>query len=250
MIAAAHRLATRLRRDTSGLALIEFAFTLPLVIAIGGWGVELSFLALTNLRVSQYALTLADNASRVGLVGGAGVTQLREADINDVFQGTRIQSKGIDLTTYGRVTLSSLEYVQRTYADGTSDSAPVQRIHWQRCMGMMSGTEQGSSLTYDSNYGTTSTTAGSDKTQGTAGTAAPTGMGDAGKKVSMTGLAGSGAMFVEINYRYKPAFGGMFVSPQMIHYSGSFIVRDNRDFTMLYNFAPGATAATCDKHNA
>ena len=243
MIAATRRLARRLRRDTGGLAMIEFAFTLPLVVAIGGWGTELSFLALTNLRISQYALTLADNASRVGMSASGGVTQLREADVNDVLQGTRIDGKGINLTTYGRVTLSSLEMVQRYYSDGSSDSAPVQRLHWQRCIGMMSGTG------YDSTYGTTSISAGSDKTPGNAGTAMPNGMGDAGKKVTMASLPGNGAMFVEINYRYKPAFGGMFVSPQVVHYSASFIVRDNRDYAMLYNPSPNATPSTCDKHN-
>jgi Flp pilus assembly protein TadG len=41
----------RLRRDDSGLALVEFALTVPLVIAVGCWGVELSYLALTNMRV-------------------------------------------------------------------------------------------------------------------------------------------------------------------------------------------------------
>ncbi|WP_174278602.1 TadE/TadG family type IV pilus assembly protein [Sphingomonas bacterium] len=235
-------LARRLRRDTSGLAMLEFAFTLPLVIAIGGWGTELSFLALTNLRVSQYALNLADNASRVGLAASGGVTQLREADINDVLQGLRVDAKLIGLTTYGRVTLSSLENVQRFYADGTSDPAPVQRLHWQRCVGVMSGAG------YDSTYGTTSTSAGSDKAPGNAGVAMPNGMGDTGKKV--TALSGNGVMFVEINYRYKPAFGGMFVSPQIVHYSASFIVRDNRDYAQIYNFQPAAIAATCDKHDA
>jgi Flp pilus assembly protein TadG len=238
-LALSHHLRA-LRSDRSGMALMEFAFTLPIVLAIGGWGVELSFLSLTNLRVSQYALTLADNASRVGVVGSGGVEQLRESDLNDVLQGSRLEGQSVDLTTNGRITLSSLENVQRTYADGTSDSAPVQRIHWQRCIGMMSGSG------YDSTYGTTTTNAGTDTTESTAGTTAPTGMGDAGKKVNA--IANSGIMFVEVNYRYKPAFGGMFLNPQTIHYTASFIVRDNRDFSHIYNPTPTATASTCNLH--
>ena len=60
-------------------------------------------------------------------------------------------------------------------------------------------------------------------------------------------------MFVEVNYRYKPLFGGMFVNTQTVHYSASFLVRDNRDFTHIYNPSPAVASAsisTCDKHNA
>ncbi|NWO96523.1 hypothetical protein, partial [Escherichia coli] len=78
---------------------------------------------------------LADNASRVGLFSGQTTIQLREADINDVLQQTRLHGSAIDLTTKGRVTLSSLENVKQSY-----DTAATQRIHWQRCIGTLSGT--------------------------------------------------------------------------------------------------------------
>lgn len=243
------RLATlshRLRRDTGGLALLEFAFTLPLVLAVGGWGIELSNLALCNLRVSQYALNLADDASRVGQDASGGVTNLREADVNDILQGVKSQGASIGLTTNGRVILSSLENVQRTYADGTSDSARKQRIHWQRCIGAMSG------VGYDSSYPATapfvSYTAGQDTTQSNAGVDAASGMGDATAKVNAPN--DSGVMFVEINYLYKPLFGSLYLgsSPRIIHYVASFIVRDNRSFSQVYNPSPTATASTCDLH--
>ena len=225
------------RRDVSGLAMIEFAFTLPIILAMGGYGTELSFLAVTNLRISQYALNLADNASRVGIAAGGGVTQLREADINDVLQGSRKESEAIKLGTNGRVIVSSLENVQQSY-----DSARVQRIHWQRCFGLKSGAG------FDSTYGTAPAAAGSDATQANAGTTAATGMGDTGRKVNA--YQNSGVMFVEVNFQYKPLFGSMFVSPQIVHYSASFTVRDNRDFTRVYNPTPTATASTCDKYTA
>ena len=225
-----------LARDTSGLALLEFAFTLPIILAMGGWGVELSYFALSNLRVSQYAVNLADNASRVGISAAGGVTQLREADINDVLQGTRKESAVLNLTTHGRVTLSSLINVRQSY-----DAARVQRIHWQRCIGIMAGTG------YDSTYGTTTATAGSTNTLANAGTAAPTGMGPTGRRV--TAFQDSGVMFVEINYRYRPLFGSMFISPQIIHYAQSYVVRDNRDFTRIYNPDPAAPVASCDKYS-
>lgn len=228
------RFARRLRQDTGGLALTEFAFAMPIILGLGMYSIETANLAIANLRISQIALNLADNASRVGATTSLSTTQLREVDLNDVLQAARYQGKAINLTTQGRITLSSLENVQQSY-----DTAPVQRIHWQRCLGLKSGTN------YDSSYGTTTATAGTDATAANAGTTAATGMGDAGSKV--TAPSGSGLMFVEINYEYKPLVSGwLFSTSKRIHYVASFIVRDNRDFSKVYNPSPAATKSTCD----
>jgi hypothetical protein len=229
------RLLRALRRDTSGLAFLEFALTAPIVIAVGAYGIELSNLALTNLRVSQVALNLADHASRVGLSSTLTTTQLRESDINDVLEAARLEGDSIGITTNGRVTLSSLENVQQSW-----DSSQVQRIHWQRCVGLMSGTG------YDSTYGTTSSTAGTLASSSFAGTAAPNGMGDAGSQV--TAPDASGVMFVEVNYKYQNLFGTIFVGPTVVHYIASFIVRDKRDYSMIYNPLPTAVRSTCNLH--
>lgn len=231
-----HRMAGllgRLRSDTNGLALLEFALSLPIVLAMGAYGIEISNLALAHLRVSQYALDLADNASRVGALSSLSVEQLRESDMNDVFQATRLEGAGMKLTTYGRITVSSLENVQQSY-----DTAPVQRIHWQRCIGQKSGTG------YDSTYGTTSTTAGTDATSANAGTTQTAGMGDAGSQVIAP--AGAGLIFVEINYDYQGLFGTLFVPKTKIHYIASFIVRDKRDFSQIFNPSPTASRSTCN----
>jgi Flp pilus assembly protein TadG len=225
-----------LYRDRSGLALTEFALATPIVIAIGGYGIELSHLALTNLKVNQIALNLADNASRVGLTSTLTTTQLRETDVNDVLIGARLQGAGINLTTNGRVTISSLENVQQSY-----DTAAVQRIHWQRCIGKMSTTG------YTSSYGTTTVTAGQTATLANAGTAAPTGMGDTGSLVSAP--VGSGVMFIEINYKYQGLFGSLFIGNRIIHYTASFIVRDNRDYAQIYPSST-VTGSTCDLFQA
>lgn len=235
-----HRFRTALKRlgqDRSGVAMLEFAFTMPIILMLGLYGVETANLALANLKISQVALNLADNAGRVGLLNGAGFEQLREVDVNDILQGARFQGSGIKLTTNGRIILSSLENVQQGY-----DTAPVQRIHWQRCLGLKSGTG------YDSTYGTTTTTAGTTATSANAGLAAPTGMGNTGAMVNAP--AGAAVMFVEINYTYTPLTGTWLMSPQRIHYIASFIVRDNRDFKQLFNPAPTATASTCNRYGA
>ena len=234
---AVARSACRLRRDRSGLALLEFAFSLPLVLGIGSYGAEIANLALVNLRISQIALNLADNASRVGVTSTLTTQQLREVDVNDVMQAARYQGKSINLTTNGRIILSSLENVQQGY-----DTAPVQRIHWQRCLGLKSGSG------YDSSYGTTTTSAGTTATSANAGTTTTTGMGDPGSMV--TAPAGSAVMFVEINYLTKPLFGTWLTTPARIHYIASFIVRDRRDFAQLFNPNPQATPSKCNLYAA
>jgi Flp pilus assembly protein TadG len=248
------RFLRRLRDDRRGLAMVEFAYAAPLVIAAGGWGAELANLAITNLRVSQYALNLADNASRIGQFVSGGASRLRESDLTDVLQATRLESDGLKLTSNGRVTLSSLENVQQT-----GDTAAVQRIHWQRCIGMR--TEAG----YRSNYGISATSAtgtyapggtydpaagvntatnGTDNSAARPGSLAPNGMGPATAQVMAP--EGSGVMFVEINYEYQPLFGNLFMAPQRIQYIASYVVRDNRDYGQVYDSKP-ATRSTCDK---
>ena len=235
-------LAGRLYRDRGGAALIEFGFTLPLLLVAGMGGVESANLALVNLRLSQIALNLADDASRVGNTP-LTTQQLREVDINDVLQAARYQGASIGLTTHGRIILSSLEMGQESY-----DSSSVQRIHWQRCLGLMNGAG------YDSSYGTATplATAGTDSTQANSGVLAANGMGDAGAKVNApppnSGPV-SGVVFVEINYQYQPLVSAfLFGSISRIHYVASFIVRDNRDFSQIYNPGPSSTPSTCDKY--
>jgi len=226
-------LASRLRRDLGGLALIEFAYAMPAVMGMGMYGVETANLAQTHLRVSQVALMLADNASRAGADAAGGLREeIREIDINDVMQGVRLQGARLDLANNGRVTLSSLE----TNADGG------QWIHWQRCLGKKQG------IGWDSSYGT----AGDGKT----GTGFP-GMGRPGAEVKAP--EGEAVIFVEVNYQYKPLFGALtsFMTPDRIQYTASYIVRDKRDLSVnngagIDDPAPsvGSAKMTCDKYTA
>lgn len=225
------------RTDRRGLATIEFAICAPVLMMAGGYGIELANYSIVSLRVSQAALNLADNGSRVGSMNSLSIVQLRESDINDVLRAIRLQGDSIGLTTYGRVTLSSVENIQQSY-----DSAPVQRIHWQRCIGLRSGAN------YDSSYGATQPTDGTTAASSTAGTTIAAGIGDPGYKVNAP--SGSGLIFVEINYDYQPLFGPMFLGTKRIHNIASLIVRDRRDFTQLYNPSPAATRQTCNRYTA
>lgn len=223
---AALRRVRALRQDESGLALTEFAIGFPIILALGLYGIDMANLALTHMRVSQIALNLADNASRVGSSSTLSTQQLREVDIEDVFQAAKTQGTGIELETKGRVILSSLE----------KDKDGNQRIHWQRCFGSKTG------AAFESHYGKATNTDGSSSAPADVGTTATNGMGQTGAKVNAP-VNDSGVMFVEVNYEYTPMFPGL-VSSSTIAYIGSFIVRDPRNFSQLYP-SSGVTASTC-----
>jgi Flp pilus assembly protein TadG len=226
-----------LRDNRSGIALIEFAYGLPAVLGIGTYGLEVANLAQTHLRVSQVALALADNASRVGVTSALNVQQIREVDVNDVLQAARLQSANMELTAKGRITLSSLE----------QNAGGGQWIHWQRCLGTKAGNG------WDSSYGTEGT--------GKTGSTFP-GMGKAGEEVQAP--PNSAVMFVEVNYEYQPLVWERLVGKPRIHYTASYIVRDKRDLDQaepyaaaasggattggVYNPNPKATVNSCDKY--
>ncbi|MGY4396132.1 Flp pilus assembly protein TadG [Sphingomonas sp. UYAg733] len=257
-IAGLNSARRRLARDKSGLAMLEFAFSMPIVLMIGLYGIETANLALINLKVSQIALGLADNAARVGTIDSNQVEQLREVDMNDVLDAARTQGKGIKLTTYGRITVSSLE----------ADSAGAQRIHWQRCVGMKNGAGYDSSYglattglsnagAYDPNAGVNTATLPLDNSAahpgalavGAAGGPVLVGMGDSSADAVKAPTNG-GVMFVEVNYLYQPVVGNWLYGAMRIHYIASFVVRDNRDFAQVYNPLPIATKATCNTYAA
>ena len=224
-----HCIGSRLARCERGITAVEFALTMPILLAIGGYGVEIANLSLAHMRVSQYALYLADSASRVGLTAPQASTQLRESDINDIFVGLYEQSKSMKLTTFGRVTLSSLE--------GKSDG--TQWLHWQRCVGLK---QNAGGVNYDSSYGTIAKTDTNGKSPSwtNAKNETVSWMGDSNAHI--TAPVNGGVMFVEINYDYQPLFGSLYVAKQRLHYIASYIVRDTRDYTKVYPSSPAAVS--------
>lgn len=198
----------RLRRDQRGLAFIEFAYSLPLILGIGLGGVEIANLAVTRMRVSQIGMAVADNAARAGVTNGVALQKMYESDVADVFEAARIQGTTIDFKSRGRIILSSLQ----PNKDGG------QWIAWQRCYG-------------DKAYASTYGTAG----QGKTGTAFP-GMGPATARITAPSL--NAVMFVEVAYNYKAIvepfarglqYFGLNVNNQVITYRGAFIVREPRE---------------------
>lgn len=207
--------ARKLARDRSGLAMIEFAYTAPFLAVLGLGGVEIANYSITHMRVSQIAVSLADNASRAKQEVVSGVPRMREVDVNEAFAAAELQSGELDIDGNGRLILSSLE----VNGDGG------QWIHWQRCTG---------GGAYSSSYGL--------EGDGATGTAI-SGMGPTGRQVSAE--AGFAIMFVEVAYDYQPLMFDRFIANAPIRKIAAMYVRDNRDLSQIYNPSPAATVSSC-----
>src|SRR5690606_34756690 len=118
-----------LLRHASGIAAVEFALTAPIILTMFLGGAELTNFAITRMRVSQIALHVADNASRIGNDQLNAAPQISERQINDLFLGANLQAGTLDLKTRGRVILSSFEAVASPNPTGKF------HIRWQRCYG-------------------------------------------------------------------------------------------------------------------
>jgi len=211
----AHLLA-RLHKADGGVALTEFAFVLPVMLVLGIGGLDTANYVIAHMRISQVALHVADNASRMGERGVLVARKVYEADINDVMAGAEQDAGGMGLGTNGRVILSSLE---RNAQGG-------QWLHWQRCHG---------TLAHPSSHGT--------QGSGATGTGFP-GMGQPASRI--TASAGQAVMFVEVAYRYRAISPLSPFDGRLIVYTGSYDVRDVRDLTQVYQTSPAAAVSSCN----
>lgn len=202
----------RLLRNRSGVAMTEFALGAPLLLTAGLWGTEEANYALVNLKISQLAIHMADNASRVGDTSTLQNRKVYEGDINDVIYGAELQAGPLELFEHGRVTISSLE-VTTPPAGGEGN----QYIHWQRCRG---------AAKYDSSFGK----------EGDGLVKAIDGMGQPGQEVYAQ--PGEAVIFVELVYDYQPMISARFIPVHSIHAIAAFTVRDKRDLAQLYQRDP------------
>ncbi|MBB3860736.1 Flp pilus assembly protein TadG [Novosphingobium hassiacum] len=208
-----YNLCSAIARSTSGVTLVEFAVAMPVILSMSLYGIELAYLNTVDMKLSEIALSLADNASRLGQTDNSAVTPtVTRNDIAEIMMGAQEQGDPIDLGTKGRVILSSLE------RDATTGK---QYIHWQRCYG---------SLARQSAYG-------NDSTRNGLNGAVITGMGSGATKVTATSTSGA-VMFVEVYYSYTGLLGDLFVSNRVLRKEGAFLVRDERNLT------PGITGTT------
>jgi Flp pilus assembly protein TadG len=200
-----------LRHDASGLALTEFAITAPVILLLGLGGVEMANYVMANLRISQLAMSVADNAGRVR-------TSIDEGDISEVMIGALKLGEPLNFSANGRIILSDLE--QRTTTSGTGGRGAVtadnpngyrQWIRWQRCAGALSVT---------SSYGVPLNSAGGQVTNiddttnpdhaAVEGASKIDGMGDPTNQISAS--PGMAVMVVEVVYNYQPVIPSDIIS--------------------------------------
>ena len=201
-----------LARATSGVALLEFALALPILLTLSLTGAELTNYVITRMRVSQMALHLADNAARIGAGSQLEAKKITEADINDLFTGAQLQSGELDLKTNGRVILSDVE--------PTASGASTYKLGWQRCYG--------NKTSYVPAY----PPVGANK-------ASLAGIGPVGRQTIAPD--GGVAMFVEVYYEYKPLVKTSLSPSTTMVEIASMMVRDRRDTSDDTKNADGTT---------
>jgi len=211
------RIARRLTQDTSGLAMIEFAFTAPILLGMGMMGTETANFVITHMKVSQIAMQVADNTSRIGETDVLTARKVYERDVNEALVGAEKLGEDINIFQQGRIIVSSLQQND----DGG------QTIRWQRCRGAKA---------HDSSFGVEGV--------GASGTSFP-GMGVAGRQI--TSASGTAVMFVEVSYNYDSLTPFDIFDGREISYTAAFNVRDSRDLTQLY---PDGPQARCSVYSA
>lgn len=212
-------------KDTSGLALIEFAFTAPIMLTVGLTGLETAHLATSHMQVSQIAMLAADNASRAR-------ESIDEADIREIFTGLDLTGDSIVFSENARLILSNFEH------NGKSGASAGYWIRWQRCYG--------GNTKYSSSFGVENDTS----ENGASGSLnynadLEDGIGPVGNKLTASGT--SGINFVEVVYDYKPLVSERFFGDVVIRYQSAFVARE-RDDHALRNASgiPQSQLWTCD----
>lgn len=216
----------RLADDRSGTVLVEFAMALPLLLACGLVGIEVANFTIANLRVSQIAMSTADNAARVR-------DSIDESDINELFIGARLIGTQIRFGDNGRIILSSLE----------PKSTTGQWIRWQRCYGMKN---------VGSTYGAPRDAAGTVIADGTERTkpssevaSTMTAMGPATNQIQA--LNGTAVMFVEVVYDYQPIVWNNLLGNRTLSYTAAFNVRQRSDQVLRDGGLPSSAWSRCNR---
>lgn len=211
MTARARHFLRRIAYDDAAVSVLEFALVLPLFMTLGMYGAEIAWLNAASLEVSQVAVSLADNASRLGQTDNSGVTPtISTTDVDSVLTGAIEEGEAISLQDNGRVILSSLE---------VHPVSGKQYVHWQQCKG--SGKQQSAHGKADLTGSITSSLAN--------GLAIGSG--------TIKSPSGGAVMVAEVWYQYRGLFGTLFVDRIVLHEQAAIIARDDR------SVGPGLTGS-------
>lgn len=199
----------RLRRDRTGMAAVEFALALPVLVGLTMYGMEAANMAYTSQKLGDIATLTADSVSRIRL-------SISNNDVTDALGGVKILGDTIDLRNRGRIIVSSV----RPMTD-SSGNVTNQRVRWQRCTG---------ALVKDSPYAVNTDL-------GTAG------IGATGRKIAAT--KDNELIFVEVYYTYRPLVSAAFFgTPQMSAVAAMSVrERSNNDINASGTNSPCGTGS-------
>ena len=190
-----------LLRDTSAVSMIEFALSLPFLFALCVAGLELSNMAMAYMRVSNIAVKTADHVARVR-------TAIDEADINEIFVGSKLMGQKIDFANHGRIIVSSIEPLMN---NASPPQIANQYLRWQRCTGADPA---------NSSHG--------NEGDGATGTAQAAGYGLPGQP-KIVAAQNTAVILAEVVYQYQPLILPAWFGPITIHTSQSMPVRERND---------------------
>ncbi|XUU60463.1 TadE/TadG family type IV pilus assembly protein [Erythrobacter sp. HA6-11] len=195
-----YKFLKRLQDAREGVAMVEFGLVAPILLLMILGGLEVVNYALSHMRISQMAMTVADNAGRVP-------TSIDEANIYEVFAGAQVIGEPLEFKQNGRLILSS---VQLNNGKGNKKG---QMINWQRCWG---------DLAVAPAYGK--------QNKGRNDNSLKDGVGKPGKRIGA--LKGTAVMFVEVTYDYQPLVAGDWIPTQQIKYESAFNVRGRQNLNI------------------
>jgi hypothetical protein len=210
------RFAARLRSCQSGLAYVEFALSLPVLVTLVLVGLETANLAMAHLRISNIAMLTADNAARVR-------DSIDESNVIELLTGAKMTGDNIRFRQNGRIILSSIE----PNTAGSGGASTGQWIRWQRCDGARQNV---------SNYGPQGTGQNNASLQA---------VGPPGNQISAS--SGTAVMMVEVVYDYQPIVSNDIFGPRVIRYESAFNVRQRNDQTLKN--AAAVTPRNCNVYN-
>jgi Flp pilus assembly protein TadG len=110
------RVAKTCWRNQNGVAAIEFAFILPILLMLTFGGYEGWNMILAAQRLDRVAFSVADLASRLS-------NSATEGDVTNLLDGGLYISQPFDIKQEGRIILSAV------------DPGTGREITWQRCLG-------------------------------------------------------------------------------------------------------------------
>ncbi|MBH1998558.1 MAG: pilus assembly protein [Sphingomonadaceae bacterium] len=199
-------------RNIAGIAAVEFALSLPVLVGLTMYGAEAANMAYTSQKLGDIATLTADSVSRIRL-------SISNGDVTDAFGGIKILGDSIKLRDNGRIIVSSITPVLNA-----SNNVSNQKLRWQRCSG---------ALVKSSAFATTENT-----------NIGAAGMGPTGRQIAAT--KDSELIFVEVYYTYRPLISSSFFgTPQMSAYA-AMAVRERTANDLLSN----GTNSPCNTYAA